>query len=910
MAALHARGIAHPREGLCMTRDQRDQRRNLRSDLWRETVAEEVGAEFDFHVEMRARELIARGHTAEDAKRIAVARFGDIREVRAVCEDIGGRRERDMKRTTYWSELAMDIRYAFRQIRSTPAFTALVVGTLALGIAATTTIFSAVNAVVLRPLGYPDPDRVLFVNEVWQEQEGSASIGNFLDWRAQTTAFEQIGAINWTAFNLAGDDEPEQVNGGRASYDYFSVFRTQPALGRLFTADDDRPGAPRVVLLSHGLWMRRYAGDAAIVGKSMQIDGEPATIIGVMPPTFDPMLNGEQLWVPAAYLPERIEKRDEHYITVVARLKAGVTQAAAQQQLNAIAKTAQERFPQANAGRTVKLSAVQDILIGETLRQRLFLLLAAVGVVMLIACANVANLLLARGAARQKELAVRGALGAGRARIMRQLLTENLLLAMITVVVSVAIAGGLIRVIVGFAPAAIPRIAETRIDARVLLFALVTGTISSFVFGLAPALRAARVDLQETLRTGGRDARGMIRDWLRNALVVAEVALSVLLLIGAGLLIRSAIEAGRVDPGYRTTGVVTGQVSLPGARYGTPAQVASAFQRISDNLSQQPGVTHAAVASQAPLGPGGNSNGIVPEGAPMDAAHAVDSRLHIVSSGYFSALGIDIAQGRDFNAGDVRGAARATIISKALAETLFPGENPIGKRVVCCEGSHEDPMWKTVVGVTGDLKSRGPTTDVRPEFYLPLAQAPDAAWDWLNNSMSVVAAGEAPAAQLIDAARAAVLSVDAQVPLSGVTTLEDALRLTMAPARFNTLLLTILGFLGMALAAIGIYGVVSYFVNLRTQEIGVRIALGASAGSVIRLMTRQALLPVCGGLLFGVAGALAATRVLQQSLYNVVPTDPVTFASVVAALLVVAAVAIVIPARRATRVPPTQAFRG
>jgi putative ABC transport system permease protein len=888
-----------------------DQRKNLRSDIWRESVSEEVSEELSFHVEMRARELAAkRGIDIEEARRTAMARFGDIRYVQAQCEEIGGRRDRDMKRNTFWSEVVQDARYALRQIRSAPGFSLLVIGTLALGIGATTTIFSALNAVVLRPFSFSNADRIIWLTETWNGQEGgNVSISNFEAWRDQATQFEEMAAINWTNYNLSIDDQPEQVLGAAITHNWFRVFGVQPALGRAFTPEDDRPGAPSVVLLAHNTWQRRFSGNPAIVGTDITVNGQPSRVIGVMPEGFDPTLSGEELWIPAAFTPERRANNDEHYLVVTGLLKRGATVAGVQQELDRIAAVQAAKYPQENAGRTIAFQPIRDILIAGY-DKRLMLLLGAVAVVLLIACANVANLLLARGAARQKELAVRGAMGAGRQRILRQLLTENLVLALATVVVSLGIAAAGVKLIVAFAPSGIPRIAETRIDPIVLLFALAVGVISSLIFGLAPALRAMRLDLQSTLRSGGRDAQGTIRDWLRSALVMAEVALSVLLLIGAGLLIRTSIKVSQVDTGFRTDGVVAARITLPEQAYADPAQVVTTFQRIVDQLARQPGVTTAAASSQAPMGPGGNSNGVIPEGKPFIAENAVDARLRMVSADYLDAMGIELELGRQFDTRDTRSGSLVAIVSRGFAQKLWPGENPIGRRFACCEGKPNDPMLKTVIGVAADVHSQSPTSAPGPDFYLPMAQVPPAAWSWIDRSMTIVAAGNAGTEPLVGAIRNAVRSVDPKVPIYSVTTMRDALRNVTAPARFNTMLLSILGFLGLILAAIGIYGVVSYFVNLRTKEIGVRIALGATSGSVLRLMSRQALAPVAAGLLIGVAASLAATRLLAASLFDVDPTDPLTFATVVAGLLAVATLAILVPARRAARVPPTQALQG
>jgi predicted permease len=885
----------------------RADRRHLHSEIWRESVAEEVGEELAFHIEARARELAAGGMTLERAREAARREMGDLSGVQAECEAIAGRRDRDMRRASFWSALGQDVRFGARQIRSAPWFSLLVIGTLAVGIGATTTIFSAVHAVVLRPPAFAEPDRVNYISETWQDANGDVAVGTFLDLQAQATFFDEIAAIDWGTYVLAGVDAAEQVLGAAVTPNYFRVFGAQPVLGRGFTPEDAQPGAARVVILSHAAFQERFGGSAAVLGTDLRLDGEPARVIGVLSPRFDPLLAGEAVWVPLSFTAEQAAARGEHWLDVVGRARAGVSSSSLEGQLEQIAADLRTRYPQDYEGRGLRAEPVSKMLVGDY-DTRLFLLLGAVLVVLLIACANVANLLLARGAAREKEIAVRVALGAGRLRILRQLLTENLLIAGITVVVAIGIAALGARVIVAFAPADIPRIAETRVDPPVIAFAIVVGILSSLGFGLAPALRAARAELQGTLRSGGRDVRGSVRDSLRSALVVAEVALSVLLLTGAGLLIRTSLKVADVDPGFRTEGVVSARVSLPEQAYTDPVAIQVALQDMLSRIAANPAVTTAAVGSLPPLGPGGNEMFLNVEGRPHTNEEAVVARLRLISDAYLDALDISVLQGRGFDSRDARGGLKVAVISADLARKLWPGEDPIGKRFACCEGDAQNPSYKTVVGVAESVRSTGPSVDPYPEFYLPVTQAPDDSWSWIGRAVSLIATGNDTEA-LVAAIRSGVRGVDASIPVYDLSTMRDALRSVTAPARFNTLLLSLLGALGLVLAATGIYGVVSYFVNLRTKEIGVRMALGASTRSVLTLMTRQALLPVALGLVLGAAGALAATRLLRASLFDVTPADPLTFALVLSGLLGVALVAIVIPARRASRVEPTEALQ-
>jgi putative ABC transport system permease protein len=503
---------------------------------------------------------------------------------------------------------------------------------------------------------------------------------------------------------------------------------------------------------------------------------------------------------------------------------------------------------------------------------------------------------------------VRAALGAGRGRIVRQLLTESAVLSLVGGLAGLALAWFGVRALVASAPPGIPRLEQTRIDPVVLTFALGVALLCSLIFGLAPALRAVSRSVQTTLREGGR-GMGTARDALRTGLVVAEVTLAFTLLAGAGLLVRSALYLQNLNPGFDPNGVIVARVALPPATYGEPTHAARTFKQMAERLQATPGVRAAAVVSQAPLGPGGGSNGLLPEGRSPTPESRINSRLRIITPGYFATMGVQLKRGRVFTDRDVAGAPRVMIVSEELARQAWPGEDPIGKRVVCCEGSPDDPRWKTVVGVAADVRSRGPTVDVGPEFYLPIDQVPPEAWDWIQRAMAlVVRSGGGEPAALAAPLRAAVREIDPALPVYGVTTMNDALQGSFAQARFNTLLLTLLGAIGLVLAAVGIYGVVAYFVNLRTHEIGVRVALGAQPRDVVRLMTWQGARPILIGMVIGLVTAVATTRLLQNSVYGVSVTDPVTMAVVAVALGLVGLLATLIPARRATRVDPVRAL--
>jgi predicted permease len=884
--------------------------RSLRSAFWRGRVEDEVDTELEFHVEMRMREFVNQGMTLAQARELAIRRFGDIDKVNAACRDIGRRRYRDMRRTEYFSELKQDVTFACRHLLKNPAFTIVAVLTLALGIGAITAIFSAVQAVVLRPLPVPEPERIFAIYETWQDRRGNVSGGNFTDALAANTTFSDMTAIQYSSFNLSDSEGAERIIGARATASFWSVFGVAPSIGRVFGAEEDQPGREHVVVLSHRLWRERFLGDQSVIGRQVRLNGRPYEVIGVMPASFDFTDQSEQLWVPIAFTPERKATHDEHFLTIYGRLRDGVSPDHALAELGRTAEALEQNFPRDNAGRGLTITPIMTEMIGDY-RQRLFVLLGAVAFVLLIACGNIANLLLARGASRGAELAVRTALGAGRGRIVRQLLTESVVLALVSAAAGLALALWGIRALVAAAPPGIPRLEQTGLDPYVLGFTVITSIACAFLFGLAPALRAGRVDVVTMLKEGGRSAAmGGVRDRLRAALIAGELALALMLLVGAGLLIRSAVALQRVDPGFEYRGVFSGRISLPAAEYSDPSRIQATFERLVEEVRKVPGVTAAAISSQVPMGPGGNSNGLIPEGRPLDVRSAIDSRLRIVSPAYFDAMGIAIVRGRPLTNEDRRGSFKVMVISEALAAAAFPGQDPIGRRIACCEPAPDgkSPDYKVVVGVARDVRSRGLGEASLPEFYLPMWQVPREAWEWIQRGVYIVARTPLDPASLANPMRTVVSSVAPDVPLFNVRTMEERLELSLSNARFNTLLLSILGAIGVVLAAVGIYGVIAYFVSRRTQEIGVRMALGATKRDVVRLIVGQAAVPISIGLLVGIAASFAATRVLTAQLFGVTPSDPLTFVIVAVGLGLVGVLASFVPARRAAGVDPTRAL--
>jgi putative ABC transport system permease protein len=873
---------------------------------WRPRVSDEVDEELEFHLAMRTRELVARGIDPDAARLEAARRFGDLQRMRTELRALGHGRDLHMQRTQYLGELWQDITFTWRQLVKNPGFTAVAVLTLALGIGGTTAIFSAVYAVVLQPLPVREPSRLMLVGEIYDGQPQVMSVGNYVDSNAAVTGFEGgLSALNYANFNLSDGATPERVVGARVTANYFDVIGVSPMLGRTFTVDEDQPGNDRVVVLSHRIWARRFGASGSVLGRDVRMNGATYSVVGVMPASFDLTTDSEELWTPIAFTPAQRAMHDEHYLTINGRLKAGRTIEQVQAELDAAATRLRHDFPQDNPTLSFGVVPFVDRFVGDY-KQRLLILLAAVALVLLIACGNVANLLLARGATRAREIAVRAALGAGRWRIARQLLTESAILALVAAAVGVAVAQWSIGAVVAWSPPDVPRLEQARIDPLAIAFAVVVALASSVIFGAAPALRVSRPDVQGRLRDGGRGSTGGVRDRVRASLIVAEVALSVLLLFGAGLLIRSAIALQRTDPGFNPRGVLSARLTLPATAYTEPARIVETLNHIVDAAAAIPGGSSVAVTSYAAMGSGGGTNGILAEGKEPGPKNLIASTLRVTTPGFFETMGVPIVRGRNFNDGDRAAGQLVTIVSERLAALAFPGQDPIGKRITCCTPGAD--ALKIIVGVAGNIRSRGPAVEPRPEFYLPLAQAPDVVWNWFRTVYVIVRTPGDPTA-VIRPLNAAIARIDPDLPLFDVRTMEQRLSGTLATARFNTLLLTILGGMGLVLAASGIYGVIAYFVSQRTQEIGVRIALGATPRAVVRLVLVQAMRPVAIGTAIGLAAALGASRVLSGQLFGVERSDPLTIAAVTATLVSVALAASAVPARRAADVDPARALQ-
>ena len=881
-----------------MTREPPRRRRSLR--FWGPDPAADVDEEFGFHLQERIDELVARGMDERVAREEALRGFGDMARVKTTCRELAREKETAMRRHEWLDAVRQDLLFALRQMRSYRSLTLAAVLTLALGVGGTTAIFSVVHSVLLRPLPYANADRLVMVWETYRGfPQGRASPGHFHDWKEQSRVLETAGTWSARTYNLTSDGEPERVQGAQVTPSFFAAQYMRPALGRYFGPDQ---GDARVVVLSYGFWQQRFAGDSGIVGRDITLNGQQFTVVGVTPAAYTLTEFDERLWTPMGFTPQDRANYDDHGLQVIGKLKPGVTLAQAQADLARVTEDIRRRAPRAMTSRGVNVESFVDTLVGGY-RTQLWVLLGAVGFVLLIACTNVASLLLARATARRKELAIRGALGGARTRLVRQLLTESLALALVGGAAGVLVAHYGVLFLVRMGPPGLPRLQEAGLQLPVLGFALGATLLSGLLFGLAPALRATRPDLQAVLRDGGRSSRGGARDRLRALLVTGEMAVALVLLVSAGLLVRSALQVQRVQPGFDPKGVTLLRIALPNGRYESTAQVNAEFTRILEELRAVPGVQLAGGSTRVPMAgrtmdvPLSVQGKVFPEGsAPM--AH-----VRLVSGDYFEALGIQLRQGRLITAGDLAGGAPpVVVINETLARAAFGTENPIGGFLSGWTRTAQ-PEWRQVVGVIGDVRSFGREADPPGEIYLPYAQAPEGGWNPFQRSMAIVV--RAPEGKVTPAAlRRAVARVNPALPLFDLQTMQEVMSRAGSARRFNTLLLGGLGLIGLVLAAIGIYGVIAFFVTQRTHEIGVRLALGATPRNVTALVLRQGASLAGLGLLVGAGASVAATRVLRGLLFQVDVLDRVTYLACAAVLAGVALAATLIPARRASRLQP------
>ena len=867
----------------------------------------EIVEELAQHLEDVYERSIKAGTTESEAKRFALLELEDDKLRNEIQRSQKPFREQPVPgsgRSNVLADFLHDLRYAARMQLKNPAFTIVAVIALALGIGANTAIFSVVNTVLLRPLPYKDPDRLLMV---WEDAtkagypRDTPTNANYIDWRDQNQVFEGMAALAYDSFNLTGAGDPERLPGRRVSASLFPLLGVEPQIGRVFTAAEDQPGSERVVVLSHGFWQRRFGGDSSIVGKALSLNDRSYTVVGVMPARFQLPASNDQVWVPIAFTPEEAADRTTHYLQVLARLKPGVTLSQAQTEMSTIATRLQQQYPQSNTDVGAVVTLLQEYVVGD-IRPSLLILLGAVALVLLIACANVANLLLARAAVRQKEIAVRAALGARRWRLIRQFLTESLMLSTMGGIFGLAIAYGGLFLLKSFIPENISQAREISIDFKVLGFTLFVSLATAVIFGLAPAIQAVRFNQSETLKEGGRDAAtGSSSKRLRSLLVTAEVAISLVLLIGAGLLINSFLRLRSVDPGFRVDNLLTMKIRLPYPKYQEAERRSAFYKELIQRVEALAGVRSAAVTTTRPLSPG-SSIVVVFEGKPESPPGQQPTIVtRIISPGYFDTMDIPLLKGRQLTEQDTRTSPRVVVISEIMARRYWPNEDVIGKRIAL--GRVQKPEdWIQVIGVVKDVRQRL-ATDPRPQMYLSHQQT-----DFFAPEDLVVQTDVDPTS-MAATVRNAVWEIDKDQPVSNIRTMEEILVDSIARQRFSMLLLAIFASVALVLAAVGIYGVMSYSVAQRTHEIGIRMALGAQTGAVLKLAVGYGMKLVMIGIGVGLVAAFALTRVMSTLLFGVTATDPTTFTLISLLLVLVAAIASYIPARRATKVDPIIALR-
>ncbi|HSE19708.1 MAG TPA: ABC transporter permease [Pyrinomonadaceae bacterium] len=806
--------------------------------------------------------------------------------------------------------LFKDIRYGIRGLLKHPGFTAIVVLTLALGIGASTAIFSVVNSVVLRRLPYRNADRIVAIQELNPAGKRIQSTSaNFLDWRAQNTVFEHLAAIRTATTNLALSDHAERIDLAQTNANFFDVFGVTPQYGRLFTPEDEQAGHPPVVIVSNALWQRRFGSDPSLVGKTITLDGSNFTVIGIAPPGFQ-YPDKTELWLPPLKLvPEMFVDQDVTqtrrmgYLTAVALLKRDVPLRQAASEMETITARLRQQYPDTNNRRFNRVVSLHEHLVGDT-NKLLWLLLGAVTFVLLIGCANVANLLLASGAARHKEMAIRTALGASRSRVMRQLFTESTILALAGGAVGLMIAFWGLAAITKFLPADFPRLSEIHIDLRVLGFTLAASVLTGIVFGLAPALQISRSDVQEAIRETGRGAAGSLRQSrFRQALIVVEVALSVVLLAGAGLLFRSFLRLQSVNTGFVSEQVLTAKLTPAGPGYRDQADFAKFYEQVLEKLGAVPSVQDAGLINTLPLDKGPTLAFRV-DGRPLTTPDKwPPANYRVVSPNYFRAMGIPVLQGRAYTDRDGVNAPRTIIANQQLVHENFPDENPIGKRITFGNTDEkQQPIWFEIVGVVANVRSLELREEPTSELYFSASQD---FWP----AMSLVVRSSVEPESLSASVRQVVNEVDKSVPVSSVKMMDHIVSESITQPRFNLFLLGLFGAVAIVLSAAGIYGVTAYTVTQRTHELGIRIALGAQVGDVLKMILGQGMAVIGVGLVVGLAAAFALMRLLRSLLFGVGENDPLTFAAITLVLVFVALIACYIPARRATKVDPLVALR-
>ncbi len=873
--------------------------------LWRRGQMEELlDKELRFHLEQHTADLIARGHDPGEARREARLALGGPEQVKEQCRDARG--------TRWLEDLFQDANYALRTLRQKPGFAIVALCTLALGIGATTVMFTVINSVLLKPLSYPEPNRLFTLHErteKYGEQWGFAYL-DFLDCQRESQLLAPMAAWTYGGGTISQRGEAEYVAGRQISSELFSVLGVSLLQGRGFLPEENRPGGAPVTIISHSLWQRRFGGSAGAIGTPLVVDGKTYTVVGIAPVGFQ--LSGEaDVFTPLGQNTERrMQNREARFIHVLARLRAGVTLAEAQTELGLIGRHLAEQYPKSNAGRGFLAQPLRQELVRDV-RSTLWLLLGAVSLVLLIGCVNVASLLLARAVSRERELAMRVALGAGRSRLVRQCLTESAVLAISGGVLGVLLAAIGVRPFVSFWPGSLPRAAEVQLDWQVLLFTLAASLASGLLFGLAPALRAPARDLEQALRAGGRSVVRSSRH-LHSAFVISEIALAVVLLVTAGMLSRTLLRLSSLDPGVNLRNVLAARVAISPSALENPAQTRAAWQDFLDRARRVPGVQAAVLCDIIPMREGENALGYWTSPAAPPPNQVPIALATSTTPDYLKVMGVPLRQGRFFDEQDRMGNELVVVIDEVLAQHAFPGENAVGKHLwISAMGSGSGPV--RVVGVVGHVRHWGLAGDdqaqVRDQIYYPFAQVPGPLMHFFSSVMSLAVRTNLPPLSMVEPLRRELRGASSDQTLYDVWTLEQLASRSLARQRFLLLLFGIFAGLALLLACIGIYGVLAYLTSQRVPEIGVRMALGASSGDVILLVLRQSLAMILVGVGAGITAAWAAGRVMERAVAGVRQTEPLTFATMVSVLVVAALFASFLPARWASRVDPTKALR-
>ena len=866
----------------------------LRALFHKTEMEQELEEELRFHLEQEIEQNLERGMNPEEARSAALRSFGGMERVKEESRDARGVR--------FVEELWQDVRYGLRMLRRSPAFTTVAVLTLALGIGPITAIFTVARAVLFKPLPFPESERLVRIAKYTPESQGAASMPDFFDWRNQNQVCEHIGLYSiYSVFNLLGEGEPVAIQGSSVSAGLLAALGVKPLLGRWFLPGEDEPGASRMVVLHHELWQQRFNRDPKMIGRQILFDAQPYTVIGVMPPDFEFPISptGTRLWANSTIDPNdpNASRRNNVLNVIVARLKPGVSFEQAQATLQAVIQ------PQYTTPVRVSLMALRDQVVGDT-RTPLLILLGAIACVLLIACANVANLLLVRAAARHKEIAVRTALGASQSRLFRQLLTESWLLSSLGGALGLLLASLSLNLLLSFSPITIPRVAEVGIDGHVLGFLSLIVLVTGMLFGTLSVFRLSEQEVREALKEGtGRATSGLSRRGLRSALVVAELALSLVLLLGTGLLLRSFLKLQAIDPGFKPEGVLCLNVTLPQGRYAERNQRAAFIQQTTERLATLPHARAVAAAAFNPWTMGSSFRRFAIEGQALpDPGQGPQARYASVSSAYFRTFGIPLLAGRAFAAQDDMRSPGVAIVNQTFARRFFPSQEALGQRIRFISPRDPQPPWLEIVGIAGDVKEGSLEGAVQPEIQVPLAQNP-------SPFMTFFVRTDGDPLSLTNAAKSAIQAVDKNQPIAWITTLAQVLANSLTDRRGMMFLLGVFAVVALLLAAVGIYGVMSYSVSQRRHEIGIRMALGAQRREVLKLIVGQGIVLTLIGISIGLATAFALTRVMASLLFNVSATDPLTFGLIALLLMAVALVACWIPARRATKVEPMVALR-